>query len=66
MIALDKTQHFGQAAEICHVTQPTLSMRLRNLERELDVILIKRSSRFEGFTEEEKNSTVGENNASRL
>lgn len=52
LIALDKTQHFGQAAEICHVTQPTLSMRLRNLERELDVILIKRSSRFEGFTEE--------------
>ncbi len=37
---------------MCHVTQPTLSMRLRNLEKELDVILIKRSSRFEGFTEE--------------
>ncbi|MCC8381926.1 LysR family transcriptional regulator [Xenorhabdus sp. PB30.3] len=52
LIALDKTQHFGQAAEMCHVTQPTLSMRLRNLEKELDVILIKRSSRFEGFTEE--------------
>ncbi|WP_446471375.1 LysR family transcriptional regulator [Xenorhabdus stockiae] len=51
-MALDKTQHFGQAAEMCHVTQPTLSMRLRNLEKELDVILIKRSSRFEGFTEE--------------
>lgn len=52
LIALDKTQHFGQAAEMCHVTQPTLSMRLRNLEKELDVVLIKRSSRFEGFTEE--------------
>ncbi|OAT33222.1 LysR family transcriptional regulator [Proteus myxofaciens ATCC 19692] len=37
---------------MCHVTQPTLSMRLRNLEKELDVVLIKRSSRFEGFTEE--------------
>ncbi|MEY2343548.1 LysR family transcriptional regulator [Proteus mirabilis] len=47
LIALDKTQHFGQAAEMCHVTQPTLSMRLRNLEKELDVVLIKRSSRFE-------------------
>nr|WP_231039884.1 LysR family transcriptional regulator [Proteus alimentorum] len=52
LIALDKTQHFGQAAEMCHVTQPTLSMRLRNLEKELDVVLIKRSSRFEGFTQE--------------
>lgn len=37
---------------MCHVTQPTLSMRLRNLEKELDVVLIKRSSRFEGFTQE--------------
>ncbi|MBA1201444.1 LysR family transcriptional regulator [Pseudomonas capeferrum] len=51
LIALDQTRHFGQAAELCHITQPTLSMRLRNLEEELDLVLVKRDQRFEGFTE---------------
>ena len=52
LIALDQTRHFGQAAALCHVTQPTLSMRLRNLEEELDLVLVARGQRFEGFTEE--------------
>lgn len=51
LIALDQTRHFGQAAALCHITQPTLSMRLRNLEDELDLLLVKRGQRFEGFTE---------------
>ncbi|MDC0664277.1 LysR family transcriptional regulator [Marinobacter sp. SS21] len=51
LIALDQTRHFGKAAELCHVTQPTLSMRLRNLEDELDLVLVARGQRFEGFTE---------------
>ena len=51
LIALDQTRHFGQAAVLCHITQPTLSMRLRNLEEELDLVLVKRGQRFEGFTE---------------
>ena len=50
LVALDETRHFGQAAERCHVTQPTLSMRLRNLEKELGVELVQRGQRFEGFT----------------
>ena len=50
LIALDETRHFGQAAARCHITQPTLSMRLRNLEEELDLPLVKRGQRFEGFT----------------
>lgn len=50
LIALDETRHFGQAAARCHVTQPTLSMRLRNLERELGLPLVNRGQRFEGFT----------------
>ena len=40
LIALDETRHFGQAATRCHVTQPTLSMRLRNLENELGLELV--------------------------
>ncbi|MDB6145547.1 MAG: LysR family transcriptional regulator [Pseudomonas sp.] len=51
LIALEQTRHFGQAAARCHITQPTLSMRLRNLEDELDLVLVKRGQRFEGFTE---------------
>lgn len=51
LIALDETRHFGQAAALCHITQPTLSMRLRNLEDELDLVLVTRGQRFEGFTE---------------
>ncbi len=51
LIALDETQHFGQAAAMCHITQPTLSMRIRNLEDELQLTLINRGQRFEGFTE---------------
>ena len=50
LIALDETRHFGRAAARCHVTQPTLSMRLRSLEEELDLSLVNRGQRFEGFT----------------
>lgn len=51
LVALDETRHFGQAAARCHVTQPTLSMRLRSLEQELGLELVRRGQRFEGFTE---------------
>ena len=50
LIALDETRHFGQAAARCHITQPTLSMRLRSLEQELDLHLVNRGQRFESFT----------------
>ncbi|MES2869287.1 MAG: LysR family transcriptional regulator [Pseudomonadota bacterium] len=50
LIALDETRHFGQAAARCHITQPTLSMRLRSLEQELDLQLVNRTQRFESFT----------------
>lgn len=52
LVALDETRHFGQAATRCHVTQPTLSMRLRQLEEELGLELVRRGQRFEGFSAE--------------
>ena len=42
-VAVDTHGHFGQAAAACHVTQPTLSMQLRKLERGLGVVLFDRS-----------------------
>ncbi|MEE3663548.1 LysR family transcriptional regulator [Brenneria sp. g21c3] len=49
---LEKERHFGRAAEASFVSQPTLSMRLKNLERELGLALINRGNNFEGFTAE--------------
>jgi LysR family transcriptional regulator, hydrogen peroxide-inducible genes activator len=40
--ALAQHRHFGQAAEACSVTQPALSMQIRDLERELAVDLVER------------------------
>ncbi|WP_231879343.1 LysR family transcriptional regulator [Methylomonas koyamae] len=52
LLALAKTRHFGRAAEISHVSQPSLSTALQHLEEELGVTIIKRGQRFQGFTEE--------------
>lgn len=49
---LEREHHFGRAAEASFVSQPTLSMRLKNLEKELGLSLINRSNNFDGFTME--------------
>ncbi|TCL02496.1 LysR family transcriptional regulator [Sodalis ligni] len=49
---LERERHFGRAAEASFVSQPTLSARLKNLERELGVALIHRGNSFQGFTAE--------------
>lgn len=51
-IALAKEQNFGRAAEVCGVTQPTLSAGIKALEEHLGVLLVHRSSRFHGLTAE--------------
>lgn len=52
LIALAREQHFGRAAEVCGVSQPTLSAGLKQLEEQLGVLLVNRGSRFHGFTPE--------------
>ncbi len=52
VIALAREQHFGRAAESCGVTQPTMSAGLKQIEEELGVVIVRRSSRFQGFTPE--------------
>lgn len=42
IIALAQEQHFGKAARICFVSQPTLSIAVQKLERELGVALFER------------------------
>ena len=43
IVAIDEYRHFATAAEICFVTQPTLSMQIKKLEDELGVIIFDRS-----------------------
>jgi LysR family transcriptional regulator, hydrogen peroxide-inducible genes activator len=40
--ALAKHGHFGRAAEACAVTQPALSMQIRDLERTLGIAVVER------------------------
>jgi DNA-binding transcriptional LysR family regulator len=51
-IALAAERHFGRAAEVCGVTQPSLSSAIRQLEDQLGVQLVFRGSRFQGLTPE--------------
>ena len=43
ILAVEKFRHFGNAAESCFVTQPTLSAQVNKLEKELGIILFDRS-----------------------
>lgn len=43
LVAVDTWRHFALAAERCFVTQPTLSMQLQKMERDLGVLLFDRS-----------------------
>ncbi|MGE8149491.1 LysR family transcriptional regulator, partial [Pseudomonas frederiksbergensis] len=43
IVTLAQEQHFGHAAERCHVSQPTLSVGVKKLEDELGVLIFERS-----------------------
>lgn len=43
IVTLAQEQHFGRAAERCHVSQPTLSVGVKKLEEELGVLIFERS-----------------------
>lgn len=52
LVALARERNFTRAAQVCNVTQPTLSSRIRQLEEELGTAIVARGSRFVGFTRE--------------
>jgi len=43
IVTLAQSQHFGKAAELCNVSQPTLSIAVKKLEGELGVNLFERT-----------------------
>lgn len=43
VVAVDTFRHFAEAAEYCHITQPTLSMQIHKLEQELGIKIFDRS-----------------------
>ena len=52
LLALNQEKHFARAAAACRVSQPTLSAGIKQLEEDMDVLIVKRGQRFEGFTRE--------------
>src|SRR5262249_43748640 len=52
LLALAQEKHFRRAAEACSVSQPSLSLGLKQLEEMLGVMLVQRGSRFVGLTPE--------------
>lgn len=50
LVAVHDVNNFSRAAEICNVSQPTLSGQLKKLENDLDASLMERSTRRVLFT----------------
>ncbi|MDI9409294.1 MAG: LysR substrate-binding domain-containing protein [Candidatus Pacebacteria bacterium] len=45
IIAVAEFEHFGKAADSCHISQPTLSTQISKIEAELGVKIFERNSR---------------------
>ena len=45
IITLEKTRNFTKAANLCKVSQPTLSMQIQKLEEELKVNIFDRTKK---------------------
>jgi DNA-binding transcriptional LysR family regulator len=53
LLSLSKERHFARAAAACRVSQPTLSAGIKQLEEDMNVLIVRRGQRrFEGFTPE--------------
>jgi LysR family hydrogen peroxide-inducible transcriptional activator len=63
IVALEKHKNFVAAAAACFVSQPTLSMMVKKLEEELEIVIVRRGAQPLEFTEE---GTVLLNQAKRI
>ena len=50
--AVARTQHFSQAAELCHISQPSLSIAIKKLENELGITIFRRGKRKVDITKD--------------
>lgn len=48
-VMLAEEVHFGRAANVCKVAQPTLSAANRKLEEDINTVLIVRGHRYVGL-----------------
>jgi LysR family transcriptional regulator, hydrogen peroxide-inducible genes activator len=51
LAAIAQHEHFGRAAAACSITQPALSMQIKELERELKAVLVERRRQGAQLTE---------------
>jgi DNA-binding transcriptional LysR family regulator len=54
LLVLEDEKHFKRASEKLNISQPALSMKLKSLENEIGVTLVKRGKNFMGLTSEGK------------
>lgn len=47
IVAVARERHFGRAAQSCFVSQPTLSLGVKKLEEELEIVLFERGKKNE-------------------
>ena len=52
ILALDNEKHFNRAAKKLNISQPALSMKLKSLENEIGIKLVKRGKNYIGLTSE--------------
>ena len=50
LLALDETKHFRHAAELCNISQPSMTVQIQNIEAALGVQLVERSRGNVSFT----------------
>lgn len=51
VVSVARERHFARAAGACHISQPTLSVAVKNLEEELGVTLFERGTTDVGLTD---------------
>jgi DNA-binding transcriptional LysR family regulator len=52
LVALARQKHFSRAAEECGISQPAFSARIRNIEEQFGLPIVRRGNKFLGFTHE--------------
>lgn len=52
LVSLARQKHFSRAADDCGISQPAFSARIRKMEQEFAIPLVRRGNKFLGFTRE--------------